>query len=222
MRTTQFALGSLYHIYNRGVDKRSLFADVADFHRFLIAFRLSNQVDIVGSFANIVRDTDVQLVHHEVASPPLVRVHTYCINQNHFHFILEPLVDEGVQKFMHRLATAYTNYFNTRHDRTGSLFQGTYKAKHIATNEYFMHLGCYITYNNLVHKGLNSAWLEKLAFSALGEYGGREENNHIAYTKLLCAQYKSAPHFLKQAVKVARHVEALRRESNEYRKLCLE
>lgn len=222
MRTTQFALGETYHIFNRGVDKRSIFSGVKDFRRFVVTMRIMNQLDINVRLANLLRGDGVVDDDVRADSPPLVRIHTYCINQNHFHFLLEPLVDDGIQKFMHRLGTAYTKYFNKRHARTGSLFQGTYKSIHVATNEYFMHLGCYITLNHLVHPKLNKPWLLAQAFSALGEYGGREVSNSLAYTNLLSSQYKSSAHFLREAHATVARVAKLRDEIRLYKQLCID
>jgi putative transposase len=100
----------------------------------------------------------------------LVNFIAYCLNQNHFHFILEPLVDDGIQKFMHRLSTGYTNYFNNQQKRNGSLFQGKYKAIHIDSNEYFLHLSVYVNLNNRIHKSLNKKWMNDLSISSFKEY----------------------------------------------------
>lgn len=100
----------------------------------------------------------------------LVNFIAYCLNQNHFHFILEPLVEDGIQKFMHRLSTGYTNYFNDQQKRNGSLFQGRYKAIHIDSDSYLLHLSAYINLNNRVHKSLNKKWMNDLPISSFKEY----------------------------------------------------
>jgi REP element-mobilizing transposase RayT len=222
MRTTQFAVGELYHIYNRGVDKRSLFTDAYDFWRFIDSVRILNQVELVVNLRAAAGGPKASLKGILPTSAPLVRIHTYCINQNHFHLLLEPLVDDGVQKFMHRIGTAYTNYFNEKYERSGSLFQGPYKAVHVSTNEYFLHLTSYITYNELVHKNLNKAWFTRLPFSAAHEYAGKKESNKLAYTKLILQQYPDRATFLKEARRTCIRVAALREELKSYKQLCIE
>lgn len=76
----------------------------------------------------------------------------YCFNPNHYHFILTPLVDNGIEKFMHKLGSGFTRYFNGKYDRTGVLFQGPFKAIHIDSDEYLMYLSGYINLNNKIHK----------------------------------------------------------------------
>ena len=169
MRKTVFIEKEYYHIYNRGVDKRIIFTQPKELLRFLRSIREFNITELIDSITEKDRRTNRKL-NSRVGK--LVNIIAYCLNQNHFHFILEPLVDEGVQRFMHRLSTGYTNYFNKKHKRSGALFQGRYKAKHISSNEYLLHLGVYVNLNNLVHNNLNKEWMAKLPFSSFGEYKG--------------------------------------------------
>src|SRR3989344_438138 len=60
---------------------------------------------------------------------PLINIVAYCLNPNHFHMILEQIEDSGISKFMKRLAGGYSWYFNNRYKRSGTLFQGPFKAK---------------------------------------------------------------------------------------------
>lgn len=54
--------------------------------------------------------------------PSLVAFIAYCLNSNHYHFILKQLVDSGISEFMKRLG-GYAKYFNIKYKRVGSLFQ---------------------------------------------------------------------------------------------------
>ena len=172
MRNIKFTTGEFYHIYNRGVDKRSIFMDVEDLCRFLKSMNDFNVPDPIGS---IFENSFYQLGSRAPKSSKLVNFITYCLNQNHYHFILEPLVDDGIQKFMHKLSTGYTNYFNEKYKRNGSLFQGKYKAVHINSDEYLLHLSVYVNLNYKVHKSLNKKWMENLPISSFDEYIGKTE-----------------------------------------------
>jgi putative transposase len=124
---------------------------------------------------------------------------------------------------MQRLGTSYTKYFNERHDRSGSLFQGTYKAVHVHTNEYFMHLGCYINLNNLVHPKLNPPWLLKQPFSSMAEYCDVGfKGRRLVDTSLLLAQYRGVSDFKKKALQTVHMVEQRKRKLKEYTKLTLD
>lgn len=169
MRKIQFANNEFYHIYNRGVDKRQIFSTQYDINRFFQGMSEFNTLDPIGSlYENSFRKkANAQL--GSLASKPkkndkLVEFAAFCLNPNHFHFILEQLEENGIEKFMHRLSTGYTKYFNQKHKRSGSLFQGTYQAVHIDSNEYLLHLSVYVNLNFRVHKIENhlfmSSWRE--------------------------------------------------------------
>ena len=68
---------------------------------------------------------------------------------------------------MQKVGTGYTNYFNEKNRRSGALFQGTYKAVHIESNEQLLHTSVYVNLNNklgsLTPKLSASSWSEYLA-----------------------------------------------------------
>jgi len=74
----------------------------------------------------------------------LVDVVCYCLNSNHYHMILKQKSNDGIKKFMHKLGTSYTMYFNKKLKRSGSLFQGKFKSIHIDSNEYLLYLSAYV------------------------------------------------------------------------------
>ncbi len=105
----------------------------------------------------------------------LVEFVAYCINPNHYHFLVRQISEKGIEKFMHRLATGYTMYFNEKERRAGSLFQGTFKSILVTSNEYLLHLSAYINLNDRVHKLkkqtpnlVKSSWEEYTDKEALG------------------------------------------------------
>jgi putative transposase len=66
--------------------------------------------------------------------------------------ILEQVIDGGISEFMKRLGGGYTNYFNQKNERSGSLFQGVFKDVHIDSNEYLLHASVYVNLNDRVHQ----------------------------------------------------------------------
>src|SRR3989338_3002128 len=126
-RKVNFVKGEYYHIYNRGVDKRDIFTDKNDLQRFLQSMKEFNVKNPIGSLY------ENQFVKDKLGSPSpkLVRFVAFCLNPNHYHFILTPLVEKGIEKFMQRLGGGYTLYFNEKYELSGSLFQGRFKSSHI-------------------------------------------------------------------------------------------
>ncbi len=170
MRKVPFLVGQYYHIYNRGVDKRVVFKDNVDLQRFIQGMDEFNSLEPVGSlYLNRFKKRDPDNVK-------LVDFVAYCLNPNHYHFILTPLVENGIERFMQRLGTGFTMFFNERYERNGVLFQGKFKAVHIDSDEYLMYLNVYVNLNDKAHSlgGSTSKWITK---SSWNEYIGENKEN---------------------------------------------
>jgi REP element-mobilizing transposase RayT len=167
----QFAPGEFYHIYNRGVDKRDIFSDEYDIQRFLESMVVFNSVEPIGSIYERSFD-DIHLLGGATPKLKLVSIIAYCLEPNHFHLILEQIYEGGISEFMKRLAGGYTTYFNLREKRNGYLFQGVFKARHVNTNEYLLHLSAYVNLNDQVHQISLGGATHKLIRSSWEEYIG--------------------------------------------------
>ncbi len=151
-----FAHEEFYHLYNRGTDKRTIFKDTADYERFSELLFLSNSslaVDV-----RHIRKSYGSIYDFE-RGDPLVHIGAYCLMPNHLHILLTPAVEQGVQKFMQKVSTGYSMYFNKRFERTGALFEGRFKARHTNSDEYLKYLFAYIHLNPV--KLIQSDWKEK-------------------------------------------------------------
>ncbi|MFH0928470.1 MAG: transposase, partial [bacterium] len=108
-----------------------------------------------------------------------------CLMPNHFHLMLEQLVDHGIQKFMHKVLMGYVRYFNLKYDRVGRLYESSYKAKLLISDAQFSHLSRYIHLNplDLFDKNwrehgikdwdLAMAFLDQYPWSSHHEFNGR-------------------------------------------------
>lgn len=163
-----FAVGEFYHVYNRGTDKRLIFQDSYDLDRFLQSMEEFNSVRPIGSLYE--RSFRINQPMRKV--PRLVNIVSYCLNPNHFHLLLEQLVDNGISEFMRRLGGGYAYYFNIKYKRIGTLFQGRFKVKHIDSNEYLIHVSAYINLNNKAHRIQNANFK-----SSWDEYAGKWKKN---------------------------------------------
>jgi putative transposase len=160
MRKEPLVTGEYYHIYNRGVDKRDIFNDTDDLERFKESIKQFNQVEEIGSLELYHKSVSALGPHLDKKSKPLVAIVAFCVNPNHFHFVLKQLVDSGISKFMQKTLAGYTSYFNQKNERSGSLFQGTFKSKLIQDEDYFRKIFGYVKQNYAVHNILK----EKLKF----------------------------------------------------------
>lgn len=156
IRRQPLITGQIYHIYNRGVDKRDIFIDKNDIYRFVESVKEFNREDKILSLANLRKSKQSSQIaalplSGEENKKPLVGIIAYCLNPNHFHFVLKQSVDGGISKFMHKLQGGYTSYFNIKNIRSGSLFQGKFKSQIITNEYYFNKLTGYVNKNYLIH-----------------------------------------------------------------------
>ena len=202
MRKIPFENGEFYHVYNRGVDKRIVFSDEDDLNRFMQSMEEFNVIDPIGSiyqnsFIKNKSDSTDQL-GHPMSKLKLVNFICYCLNPNHYHFILEQVSDKGIEKFMQRLGNGYTKYFNNKNKRSGVLFQGKFKAVHIDSNEYLLHASAYVNLNDRVHQlGGKDSKLVK-SRSSWGEYTGKSKGD-FCNKDIILEQYKSVREYQKFA-----------------------
>lgn len=211
----KIAVGETYHVYNRGVDKRVVFESVHDYQRFLLLLLLANDNKTVDIHQSIRNYSIPQLIVLE--RNPIVAIGAFSLLPNHYHMIISPLVDDGITAFMRKVATGYSMYFNAKNERTGTLFQGRYKAKHIDTDVYLQYMYEYV-HLNPVRKEFDCSnkvvveklieQLEKDPFTSLSSYAGNE-NGRLSSEVL-------SPNMFYTMTTYEKHIESLKqwRENN--------
>jgi len=198
MRKIQLANGAYYHIFNRGVDKRDIFVDKKDYERFHLSLILMNDEknglmfqwkNYKAAHPRMILDEFLRLSLKE--RKKMVNVVAYCLNPNHYHLILKQTRSRGIEKFMHRLSTGYTMFFNERYHRNGSLFQGSFKATHIDSNVLLLHLAVYVNCNCEIH-GIARA--ELYDWCSFPDYLKKRRSN-ILSKNIISDQFKNTQSF---------------------------
>ena len=150
-------IGEWYHCYGRGVDKRKTFLDKRDYERFLLSMFLGNSNKSV-RVSNFGKQSHKFIFENTDRGENIVEIGAFCLMPNHFHILIKEIVDNGIARFMQKLMTGYTMYFNKKNERAGALFSGTFKSKHINDDIYFKQVVSYIHLNPL--KLLRDGWQE--------------------------------------------------------------
>jgi len=154
MRKIQFEVQQIYHIFNRGVDKRDIVTNDTDRWRFIIALLIFNQEHIPSHTLwsmdrkGIVTFKKVKKLVSSKNRDPLTRIMAYCLMKNHFHLVVQEIKERGISRFMHKLGTGYAAYFNKKHKRSGRLFQGPYRAVKVTDDTQLKYL---LTYINVIN-----------------------------------------------------------------------
>ena len=151
----EYEAGGYYHLYNRGVNKRLIFKDQKDYSTFLsyLQFYLTPTSTLRGSSSQacLRRQARFPVAPTKVLKNYATEIEllAYCLMPNHFHLMLKQNSEYAINHFMRSLCTKYSRYFNTRHKRTGHLFQGIYKAVKVTNEDQFTYLTKYIHRNPL-------------------------------------------------------------------------
>ncbi len=169
--------GELYHLYNRGTEKRDIFIQEWDYKRFQQTFYYYQFLGPKLSFSKFAKSKLTLLKH--LGDKKLIEIVCYCLMPNHFHFLIRQLTNNGISIFMSKLANSYTKYFNTKYDRVGPLLQGAFKAVGVETEEQFIHLSRYIHLNPIV-SGIGKD-LDQYQWSSYPDY--LQGNNSICSAK---------------------------------------
>lgn len=141
-----------HHVIQRGNDRQPIFRDAGDQQRLL---------DLVGQYA----------VREKVA------VHSYVLMDNHFHLLLTPQAETGIPRMMQGVGRTYVQYFNRRHQRTGTLWEGRYRATTVQTDRYCLACMAYIDLNP-VRAGIAKR-PEDYAWSSYAHYRGTRVDKRV-------------------------------------------
>lgn len=114
--------GYPHHIIQRGNNRQMIFADTQDFAT-MMALLAENA--------------------HKFA----VAVHAYVLMDNHFHLLATPATAEALPLMMQAVGRSYVRYFNQRHARSGTLWEGRYRSTLIETERYLLACMVYIDLN---------------------------------------------------------------------------
>lgn len=114
--------GYPHHVIQRGNDRQAIVRDDADRERL---------------WALLV----------EQAAIFKVAIHAYVVMDNHLHLLATPQTDEGLPKLMQAVGRSYVRYFNLRHQRTGTLWEGRYRSNLIESERYLFACMVYIDLN---------------------------------------------------------------------------
>ncbi|MFZ6862949.1 transposase [Undibacterium sp. Ji67W] len=121
---------SLHHVIQRSHDGIALFKDDEDYRYFLnVALQATRQFKLA--------------------------VHAYVLMPDHIHFALTPSDEQGLSRMMQYIGRYYVPYFNRKYQRSGSLWQGRFKATVIQAETYFLPCSVYME-TNPVRSGLVS------------------------------------------------------------------
>ncbi|MBI3261279.1 transposase [Candidatus Berkelbacteria bacterium] len=147
-RREVLATNEIYHVFNRGVEKRTIFENRQEYLRFLLLLQFYQRIHR-HQFSRLTHRARLDVIHKQEGIPR-VEIICYCLMPNHFHLLIKQLTDNGVSHFLKTVSDGYAKYFNKVHQRVGPLFQGKFKAVRIEDGSQLLHVSRYIHLNPFV------------------------------------------------------------------------
>ncbi len=167
-RLTPLVNDQIYHIYNRGTEKRRIFENKREHKRFIQTLQYYQLEGPKPKFSNFIK----YKLFNPDPNKKIVEIVSYCLMPNHFHLLLKQLKDGGVSEFIRKISDSYTKYYNIKHERVGALLQGPFKAVLIENDEQLMHVSRYIHLNPIASFLVKN--LEDYEWSSYKEYINKE------------------------------------------------
>jgi REP element-mobilizing transposase RayT len=219
MRKTKFQNEHYYHLFNRGVDKRDIFMDDGDYLRFLLNMRELNNESTKDQRRNDKERASnsklslgvPKLSLEFLEMPNLASFIAYCLSPNHYHFLLKQNQENGISNFMHKFSTGYTKYFNEKHNRSGSLFQGPFKAVEIKTDSQLHYVSAYINGNSEIHK---IAKAESYKYSSYLDYLNKRQGM-LCNKSIILDDFESVRDYKKYVEWVIKNSSEIKKEIKE-------
>ena len=177
---------AFYHVTSRGNERKDIFKSIQDRDKFLTY--LHTATERYGAV-----------------------VHVYCLMSNHYHLLFET-PDGNLSQIMRHINGAYTNYYNTKRNRAGHLFQGRYKAILVEADEYAAELSRYIHLNPVRARMVGEP--EAYRWSSFKAYIGESEAPEWLKTDFILGYFGSKGHAENEYHSIVLYMNCLERKLN--------
>jgi len=184
IRLVKFRNEYIYHIYNRGVERRPIFLSTLDRERFTMLLEYYRFQHVPKSFSQYL-DLPIseRMTYFESLQslPHAIDILAYCLMPNHFHLLIRQKKDQGIVDALSIISNSYAKYFNVKDKRVGPLFQGPFKAVRIESDEQLMHVSRYIHINPVTNGVIDESALFSFPWSSLPVYVGQQSSRWIEH-----------------------------------------
>jgi REP element-mobilizing transposase RayT len=124
-RKIKFVQGEIYHLYNRGAGKANIFFSADNYYFFI----------------------NKCWTYSKSLSIPII---AFCLMPNHYHLLVLQAGDISAGNLAQRVCNSYSKALNNMLERTGTVFEGRYQAKVVASQDYLECLCAYVHLNPVV------------------------------------------------------------------------
>lgn len=209
-RNLVFANNCIYHLFNRGIDRRPVFTGLYEYKRAQELIKYYQVEEPPVSYSKFLQQPEQlrqQIVEQMRRDKKSVNILSYCLMPNHFHFMLQQNTEKGIANFISNFTNAYTRYFNTKHERKGPMFEGVFKAVLVESDEQLIHLSRYIHLNPVVSSLVSIERIKDYPWSSYASY--LTESNGYIHTNLILSIMESSAKYEKFVLDYVEYVKKL-------------
>lgn len=141
-----FESGKYFHLFNGGIDRRIIFNSKEDFDRFEAYLYLLNSAESP-RVSNLFAGNREHEIYETGRGDRLVALAAYSITPQDFNMLATPVALNGIARFMQKVQTAYTMYFNYKYQRDGRIFHSSYKSVPAESHDHLKYLFSYVHLN---------------------------------------------------------------------------
>ena len=195
-------------VSNCGAEGRVLFSSQEDYDRFEAYLYLLNSLESPRA-SNLFASGRPEAIFETARGEKLVAIGAYCFTPKEFRILVTPLIRGGIGKFMQKLQTAYTMYFNAKYHRTGRVFQSAYKSESAISDAQLkylfarVHLGAARLFDEKWQEEDDAEFL-RLAANAM-KYRYSSANEYVT-SKYLITSPEEYPGYIARAKNAETHI----------------
>jgi REP element-mobilizing transposase RayT len=186
-----FGVGQYYHIYNRGIRKSDIFLSDKNHERWLSLLhwcktydhsysKYLNRLEQIGDDKKKKDKYIYELDLTKRFKKPPVDILAHVEMRNHFHLILKQTDKDGVSRFMHKIETSYSKYFNLLNSFNGPLYQGLFGAVNIVSDPQLLQVFRYVHINPLAARLASRSSLISYKWSSLPAYMEKDTESFLS------------------------------------------
>jgi putative transposase len=153
LRKEKFLPGIIFHVYNKSIAGYKIFYYSDNITRFLQILHYYNVSQVNKRFSYFIRTKSLNklnLLYPKKDS--IIKFLSYCIMPDHYHFLIKIQKNDCFSQYINNVENSYSRFFNIKCNRKGPLWQSTFKAVEVKTQEQLLHTTRYIHLNPTTSK----------------------------------------------------------------------
>ena len=211
-----FETGKYFHLHNKGSEGRIIFSSQEDYDRFEAYLYLLNSTESPRA-SNFFLDGRERNIFESGRGEKLIGIGAYSFTPKEFQLLATPLALGGVAKFMQKIQTAYTMYFNKKYVREGRLFHSKYKSNTAESDEHLNFLFAHVHLSPAIL--FNPEWDEARDFELVALARNALKYRYSSSGEYAKSSFKvTSPEHFPQSFLKARSAEVHLKFWNKYRK----